>query len=151
MKNIFKNFIFTCVLFFVVFSLILTNTQNNNNNNNDNKKDEILQFFKDRGIENSSDITREQFGDLIENMLIKTINIKELNDNNNNSNPLKEIIKNNLKDFPKVFAKVELNHYFKEDLLINIVNEYIRVKYSPEEVAEFEKEIENAKKKRQEL
>ncbi len=135
------------IFIFALFSILL-NIVISQRKQIDHKLEDALEFFKERNLVDMVEMTKEQFIDFTEHMLFKTFKIEATIEN---KDKLKEIIPINMNDVPVKFDRSHLNTYFTQDRIIKIFNDFLRTKFPKEEVDDFEQELENQKKNKNDL
>ena len=127
-----KTFIF-CLSFFII-SLSTIYCQGN---------DELAQFFKEKGFDNTDELTREQFIDLTDYLLTKTTDNIE-----SEKIGFRKFIPKYVQHVPERFPKDDISKYISTETLSKIMHDFIDEKYPGKEGLEMKAQL-NAMTERQ--
>ena len=108
--------------FILCLSLLLVLLSNFECNNPE--EHELAKFFTEKGFDDSDELTRDQFIDLIDYLLTKTVDPKQ-----SAKLGFKKFIPKNCEHIPEKFKKDDINKYISEDILVNVMNDFIDSKY----------------------
>jgi len=126
-------------MIFIYLSLLLLIISNCTRISTDEQL-ELAKYFKARGLENSLQITKDQFIDLIDYLMTKNLDPKE-----SAKLGFRQFIPKHSDHVPDIIRKKNTGAYISEEYLMKIMNDYIENKFPGKQGEEMKQKLKELK------